>query len=238
MINRLPDFLRLIERKGIKLEPPKSVPIFIESDEMKGFAQQVNTGNRIIQSIKDNTTALIEIKRKLHNSFGGKEDSLKGEYTRISEVLETYRREGKDVAEKMRDISKLHKEKMQEVAIDKNISGYGDDEVRIISNLNGSFIKTFEISCAQAMTEQDEIKKILQVKLIRSAENIMGRDLNDNEKQEFLENEGKYQELLENKLTQGRAHINLQNKVRDLEARNEDIKKLENVSGITFICYL
>lgn len=231
MIDRLADYLRKVERRGIKLAP-QTQTIKTESEEMVKFSELVNTGNRIIEGIRENTQALIDTRKALYNAFGGKEDSLKADYKRISEVIETYRREGKNVADNMKSVSEQHKSKIKEIAIDKGVADYGQDEIRVVANLNGAYIKNFEAVCADSVTEQDEIKKVLQLKLIRNVENIKGETISDEEKQAYLENDNKFQELLENRLTQGKAHVSLKNKLRDLEERNEEIKKLENVSHL------
>lgn len=233
MIDRLKDYHKLLDLRGVKLEFPKSIKASANLDksdslEIKEFLEQVSLGNKVIQKIFEITEQLNELKKKLHNSFGDKEDTIKKEYTNLCDNLGDYRREGKVIAEKMKELASIHERKMNDIALEKNLKGYGDDEIRIISNQNISFLKNFEQVCVSAMSQEDDIKKILQVKLIRNAETIMGRDLNDNEKQEFLQNKERFQQLLDNKLTQGKAHIRIQNRIKDLESRNEDIMRLEN----------
>lgn len=231
MIDRLKEYRSLLERRDIKLSPPPAATIVqIESDEMKEFTSLVSRGNTINRKIIEETEKLEEAKRNLTNAVGGKEDKLKEEIGEINSNLEVLRRDGKEVADKMKVVANNHKEKMKELAIEKKNADYGSSEIRIVANLNGAFLNNFSNAISQSETVSSDIKNIQKKKLIRSAETILGRDLNDQEKQEYIEDPSRYQQLVENKLTQGKGHILMQNKVRDLEARNEEIKKLENVS--------
>lgn len=75
---------------------------------------------------------------------------------------------------------------------------------------------------------ESEIKNIMQTRIIRDAEIILNRDLEEEERMEFLNNPSQVQKLYENKLT-GAAHIKLKNAVADIEERHKDIVKLEKV---------
>lgn len=230
MIDRIKEYRALLERRDIKMTPPAAASIVqIESDEMKEFTNLVSRGNNINRKLNDETDKLEEAKKNLTNAVGGKEDKLKEEISEINSNLEALRREGKEIADKMKVVATNHKEKMKELAIEKKNPEYGCSEVRIVANLNGAFLNNFSNAISKSETVSSDIKNIQKKKLIRSVETILGRDLNDQEKQEFIDDPSKHQQLVENKLTQGKSHILMQNKVRDLEARNEEIKKLENV---------
>lgn len=68
----------------------------------------------------------------------------------------------------------------------------------------------------------------MQTRIVRDAEIILNRKLEDEEKQEIVENPHQVQQLYENKLT-GSAHFKLKNAVADIEERHKDIINLERV---------
>lgn len=101
-------------------------------------------------------------------------------------------------------------------------------EERIRSNLYGSVFKQFETSIFRLQGVQNELKNIMQARVLRDAEIILNRKLAVDEKQDILDNPEQVQKFYENKLT-GAAHIQLQNAVSDIEERHKEIMKLERV---------
>jgi len=101
-----------------------------------------------------------------------------------------------------------------------------DSDLRLKKNLFDAMIKKYQRVIQKFSDEESDIKQEKEKKLIREAEIGLGRDLTKNEKEEILENPQMIQQIYENKL-KGKAHIVLQNAVRDLEERHRDIKKLE-----------
>ena len=75
---------------------------------------------------------------------------------------------------------------------------------------------------------ESEIKNTMQTKIVRSAEIVLSRKLEEGERNEVINNPKVVQQLYEKKLT-GTAHVKLQNAVADLEERHQDLLKLENV---------
>ena len=103
----------------------------------------------------------------------------------------------------------------------------GDDsDLRLKKNLFGAMIKKYQKVIQKFQDEESEMKQIKETKLIRNAEIGLGRDLTEKEKENIIEDPKMIQQIYEDKL-KGKAHIKLQNAVRDLEERHKDIKKLE-----------
>jgi t-SNARE complex subunit (syntaxin) len=68
----------------------------------------------------------------------------------------------------------------------------------------------------------------MQEKIVRSAEIVLGKRLDADEKEQVLMDPGQVQKIYEDKLKAG-AHVQLQNAVADIEERHRDIQKLEKV---------
>jgi len=101
-----------------------------------------------------------------------------------------------------------------------------DSDSRLKKNLFDAMIKKYQKVIQKFQDEESEMKQIKETKLIRNAEIGLGRDLTENEKENIIEDPKMIQQIYEDKL-KGKAHIKLQNAVRDLEERHKDIKKLE-----------
>ena len=106
-----------------------------------------------------------------------------------------------------------------------NKSEDGDD-LRLKKNLFNAMIKKYQNVILKFQNEESEIKGIKETKLFRNAEIGLGRDLTENEKEYIIEDPKMIQQIYEDKL-KGKAHVQLQNAVRDLEERHRDIKQLE-----------
>ena len=101
-----------------------------------------------------------------------------------------------------------------------------DSDLRLKKNLFDAMIKKYQKVIQKFQIEESEMKQIKETKLIRDAEIGLGRDLTEKEKENIIEDPKMIQQIYEDKL-KGKAHIKLQNAVRDLEERHKDIKKLE-----------
>ena len=99
-------------------------------------------------------------------------------------------------------------------------------EQRLKQNLFKSMIKKYTKTLQRFQDEENEIRKIKETKLIRGAEIALGQDLNEEQKEEVIENPGCVIQIYEDKFKQ-KAHVRLVNAVRDLEERHNDLKKLE-----------
>ncbi len=72
---------------------------------------------------------------------------------------------------------------------------------------------------------------MIQNRVIRDAELVLNRKLEDNEKKEYLENPELVQEQMKNSLT-GAAPLQLRNAYNDIAERSRDLQKLEQVNFI------
>ena len=88
-------------------------------------------------------------------------------------------------------------------------------------------VNKYKNTCMRFQKEENDIKNIIETKLIRAAEIVINQELTEEEKQKVIEDPQIIQVMYQNKLT-GKAHIQLINYVRDIEERHKDIKKLEN----------
>jgi hypothetical protein len=101
-------------------------------------------------------------------------------------------------------------------------------ETRVKKNLFGSLLKEFERTAGNFQAIQSEIKQMMQTRIIRDAEIVLNKELQNDEKKEILENPLRIQTLYVDKLS-GPGHVKLQNAVADLEERHIEIIKIEKV---------
>lgn len=74
--------------------------------------------------------------------------------------------------------------------------------------------------------EENDIKYIIETKLVRAAEIVINQELTEQEKQKVINNPKLIQVMYQNKL-EGKSHIELINAIQDIEERHKDIKRLE-----------
>ena len=101
-----------------------------------------------------------------------------------------------------------------------------ETDLRIQKNLFDAMIKKYQNVINRYHNIETNIKSEKEQKLIREAEIVINRDLNEEEKQNLIENPNYLQDMYKDQLT-GQAIVQLQNAVRDLEERHKDIVKLE-----------
>ena len=87
-------------------------------------------------------------------------------------------------------------------------------------------IKKYKNTCMRFQKEENELKNIIETKLIRATEIAVNQELTEEEKKRVIEEPKMIQIMYENKLT-GAAHTKLVNAVKDIEERHKDIKNLE-----------
>ncbi len=137
-----------------------------------------------------------------------------------------------DIIESRGRMDKIIKELESELKNDQNDENADpniikdDSDLRLKKNLFDAMIKKYHDVIQKFQSEESEMKQIKETKLIRDAEIGLGRDLTEKEKENIIEDPKMIQQIYENKL-KGKAHIKLQNAVRDLQERHKDIKKLE-----------
>ena len=101
-----------------------------------------------------------------------------------------------------------------------------ETDLRIKKNLFDAMIKKYQNVINRYQNVETNIKSEKEKKLIREAEIVINHDLNEEEKQNLIENPNCLQDMYKDQLT-GQAPVQLQNAVRDLEERHKDIVKLE-----------
>jgi len=137
-----------------------------------------------------------------------------------------------DIIESRGRMDKIIKELESELKNDQNDENADpniikdDSDLRLKKNLFDAMIKKYQNVIQKFQSEESEMKQIKETKLIRDAEIGLGRDLTKKEKENIIEDPKMIQQIYENKL-KGKPHNKLQNVVRDLQERHEDIKKLE-----------
>ena len=137
-----------------------------------------------------------------------------------------------DIIESRGRMDKIIKELESELKNDQNDENADpniikdDSDLRLKKNLFDAMIKKYQKVIQKFQNEESEMKQIKETKLIRNAEIGLGRDLTEKEKEKIIQDPKMIQQIYEDKL-KGKAHIKLQNAVRDLEERHKDIKKLE-----------
>lgn len=97
---------------------------------------------------------------------------------------------------------------------------------RIVSNLYSACLKQFEKTAEKFNLEQNNVSDYIKQSILRDAEMVLDKKLSDEEKEDILENPQVVQELMKSKL-EGQAHTTMVNKVNELQARHQDILKLE-----------
>ena len=137
-----------------------------------------------------------------------------------------------DIIESRGRMDKIIKELESELKNDQNDENADpniikdDSDLRLKKNLFDAMIKKYQNVIQKFQSEESEMKQIKETKLIRDAEIGLGQDLTKKEKENIIEDPKMIQQIYENKL-KGKPHNKLQNVVRDLQERHEDIKKLE-----------
>ena len=99
-------------------------------------------------------------------------------------------------------------------------------EYRIKYNLFGAMINKYKNICMRFQKEENEIKNIIETKLVRAAEIVINQELTEEEKKKIIEEPQLIQTMYQNKLA-GAAHIKLKNVLNDIEERHKEIKQLE-----------
>ena len=137
-----------------------------------------------------------------------------------------------DIIESRGRMDKIIKELESELKNDQNDENADpniikdDSDLRLKKNLFDAMIKKYQNVIQKFQSEESEMKQIKETKLIRDAEIGLGQDLTEKEKKNIIEDPKMIQQIYENKL-KGKPHNILQNAVRDLQERHNDIKKLE-----------
>ena len=219
--------LQLAKKKGIPI--PNNDEIIVSEissrrgkDSIENFSSLISKSNKDIKFISDKINDLISLKSSISDADKDEEQELSKKMNSIiNDIIEARGRMDKTIKELEFDMKNKNNDENSDPNIIKD-----DSDLRTKKNLFDAMITKYRKVIQKFQNEENEMKKIKEVKLFRTAEIGLGRDLTEKEKEQVMEDPGMIQQIYEDKL-KGKAHVQLQNAVRDLEERHRDIKKLE-----------
>ena len=149
-----------------------------------------------------------------------------------NQIIDKTDEEEKDISKRINDIvnnvnnskikmNSIIKELKSQLASDEDDADLTD--LRIKKNLFDAMIKKYQRTLERFGDAESEVKRIKETKLVRGAEIALGRELDEQERKNAVENPEMVKQIYQEKLAPGI----LINAVRDLEERHKDIKKLE-----------
>ena len=193
-----------------------------EKESIEKFSNLISQSNDDIKFISKKINDLISIKSSLENANNTEEVELSKKMSNIiNDIIEARGRMDRRIKNLESEIN-LEEDKENQ---DPNIKT-DEIDLRLKKNLFDAMIKKYQRVIQRFQNEESQMKEVKENRQIRDAEIGLGRDLTEKEKEEIKEDPKKIQQIYENKL-KGKAHVQLQNAVRDLEERHKDIKKLE-----------
>lgn len=138
-----------------------------------------------------------------------------------------------DKIESGKEIQKSIKELIVEnEAYVKKCNKENNDNSRLVSNMYSACLKRFEKVADYFTIEQTNVSEFLKQSIVREAEIAAKRKLSPEETERVIENPSLIQEMIKSNL-EGEAHVDLINKVNDLQSRHNDILNLEkNINSL------
>ena len=215
MIDKLPLLHEIAKRKKLNISPPKNDDDS-KNHEILEFSSLINEAQEHLKFIEKKNDELIALKNEVEITIDSKQQN------EISEKINKIITEVQTKQNKLKNIIDYLNEQLPEINYKEKIT----QETRIKQILFGALRKKYQDNLITFNTIENEIKNIIQNKMIRGAEIALGRDLNDNEKNDILNEPNKIQKIYEKELT-GAAPVTLLNAVSDLEERHKEIKNLE-----------
>lgn len=183
-----------------------------DDQELTDFSSKIAKAQGFIKEIELKIDLLTEKKNQVL--------SAKGE--EVSQEINHIVSEFDQIQNKMKSLtSELEASLSESRKKDPN-----DPENRIKENLFGAMIKKYQKVTIRFQSIESEISSINQKKIVRSAEIVLDKELNEEEKKDVINNPDRVKQYYEKKLV-GTAHVKLQNAVSDIEERYKDLKKLE-----------
>ena len=216
MKNILPLLHNKANKKGLKISLPEDDES--TNDEISEFSSLLSEVQSNLKFIENKNDELIELRNEIENIIDSKKE------TEISEKMNKIILDVQIKQKKIKIIIDNLNEQLTE--INKNKKNKNNTEFRIKQNLFGSITKKYQNIIIKFNSIENEIKNIIQIKMIRRVEIALGHDLNEKEKNDILNAPKMVQKIYEKKLT-GAAHVKLINTINDLEERNKEIKNLE-----------
>ena len=219
MIDLLPDLRKKGSQKGyyfnekeLKLERAR------ENLELKEFINKNKECQIQIKELKKNNNNLRKLKEDLTINVSNEDKTRIN--SRIQEIIE-------NSSESQSNIKRILEENYANFikSLDSN-RNLLEQERRISRNLHGSTVKNFQDVMLEFQSLESELKSTNENMILRSAELALGKNLSPEEKVNIIQNPEMAQKMIQEKLS-GKAHIQLQNAVKDLEDRHAEIRKLE-----------
>ena len=219
MIDLLPDLRKKGSQKGyyfnekeLKLERAR------ENLELKEFINKNKECQIQIKELKKNNNNLRKLKEDLTINVSNEDKTRIN--SRIQEIIE-------NSSESQSNIKRILEENYANFikSLDSN-RNLLEQERRISRNLHGSTVKNFQDVMLEFQSLESELKSTNENMILRSAELALGKNLSPEEKVNIIQNPEMAQKMVQEKLS-GKAHIQLQNAVKDLEDRHAEIRKLE-----------
>lgn len=184
---------------------------------MSLFTSKINTANTIIKFINLKNDQLLQTKTEVENATGNDQQAEVSQ--KITSIVNEFQSKQIQMKALIEELDALVRESKDDADAEPT-------ELRIKQNLFGSMMKTYQTAVMKFQAIEGEIKTIIQTKIIRSAEIVLGHSLKEEEKAQVLNEPQQVQMMYQNKLT-GAAHVKLQNAVSDLQDRHKDILNLE-----------
>jgi t-SNARE complex subunit (syntaxin) len=219
MIDLLPKLREKGSQKGyyfnekeLKLERAR------ENLELKEFINKNKECQIQIKELKKNNNNLRKLKEDLTINVSNEDKTRIN--SRIQEIIE-------NSSESQSNIKRILEENYANFikSLDSN-RNLLEQERRISRNLHGSTVKNFQDVMLEFQSLESELKSTNENMILRSAELALGKNLSPEEKVNIIQNPEMAQKMVQEKLS-GKAHIQLQNAVKDLEDRHAEIRKLE-----------
>jgi hypothetical protein len=163
--------------KGIKLDA-KIIDIIEEEDynNLRDYMAKVALAQSYIKNLKLNIRKLFDVKAELPSAVADKEKEL-------SSAIDLLIRNSLDLQQKVKLIIDSNSAYVEE---NQKNSMMLEQEKRIIVNLHGSLIRNFQDEVSDFQMIQSEIKNYKQNLTVRNAEIVIGRKLDNQEKESVV----------------------------------------------------
>ena len=189
-----------------------------ENLELQEFINKNKQCQIQIKELKKNNNNLRKLKEELLINVSN-EDKTRIK-TKIQTIIENSSESQSNIK---RNLEENYANFIKQLDSNRNLF---EQEKRISRNLHGSTVKNFQNVMLEFQSLESELKSINEDMILRSAEIALSKKLTPEEKVNIIQNPEMAQKMIQEKLS-GKAHIKLQNAVRDLEDRHAEIRKLE-----------
>lgn len=219
MIDLLPKLRKKGSEKGYYFnEKDLKIERTRENLELQEFINKNKDCQIQIKKLKKNNNNLRKLKEDLLINVSNEDKTRIN--SRIQEIIENSSESQSNIKRKLEEnFANFIKN------LDSN-SNLFEQEKRISRNLHGSTVQNFHNVMLEFQSLEGELKSINENMILRTAEIALSKKLSPEEKVNIIQNPEMAQKMIQEKLS-GKAHIKLQNAVKDLEDRHAEIRKLE-----------